>query len=40
MQLHFNESGQGRALILLHGLFGSADNWHHIALRLVLNFLE
>jgi esterase len=34
MQLHFKESGQGRAVILLHGLFGSSDNWHSIALRL------
>ncbi|HZL77438.1 MAG TPA: alpha/beta fold hydrolase [Candidatus Limnocylindrales bacterium] len=38
MRLHFKESGQGRALILLHGLFGSADNWHHIALRLAEDF--
>jgi pimeloyl-ACP methyl ester carboxylesterase len=38
MQLHFKASGQGRAVILLHGLFGSADNWHHIALRLAENF--
>ena len=38
MQLHFKASGQGRAVILLHGLFGSADNWHHIALRLAESF--
>jgi pimeloyl-ACP methyl ester carboxylesterase len=38
MQLHFKESGQGRAVILLHGLFGSADNWHPFALRLADNF--
>jgi esterase len=38
MQLHFKESGQGRAIILLHGLFGSSDNWHPIALRLAENF--
>ena len=38
MQLHFKESGQGRAVILLHGLFGSSDNWHHIALRLAEKF--
>jgi pimeloyl-ACP methyl ester carboxylesterase len=38
MQLHFKKSGQGRAVILLHGLFGSADNWHHIALRLAESF--
>ncbi len=38
MQLHFKASGRGRAVILLHGLFGSADNWHHITLRLAENF--
>ena len=38
MQLHFKESGQGRAVILLHGLFGSSDNWHHITLRLAEKF--
>jgi pimeloyl-ACP methyl ester carboxylesterase len=38
MRLHFKTSGQGRAVILLHGLFGSADNWHHIALRLAEHF--
>jgi esterase len=38
VQLHFKDSGQGRALILLHGLLGSSDNWHPIALRLAENF--
>lgn len=38
MQLHFKESGHGRAVILLHGLFGSADNWHSIAVRLTESF--
>ncbi len=38
MKLHFKESGQGRAIILLHGLFGSSDNWHHIAMRLAEEF--
>ncbi len=38
VQLHFKESGQGKALILLHGLFGSADNWHSIAQRLAEKF--
>jgi pimeloyl-ACP methyl ester carboxylesterase len=38
VQLHFKESGRGRAVILLHGLFGSADNWHPIALRLAESF--
>ncbi len=38
MRLHFKESGQGRPVILLHGLFGSSDNWHHIGLRLAESF--
>src|ERR1019366_3265849 len=38
MQLHFKESGQGRAVVLLHGLFGSSDNWHFIAQRLAEQF--
>ena len=38
VQLHFKESGQGRAVLLLHGLFGSSDNWHHIALKLSGSF--
>ena len=38
MQLHFKESGQGRAVVLLHGLFGSSDNWHFLAQRLAENF--
>jgi esterase len=31
MQLHYQSLGQGQPLILLHGLFGSADNWGSIA---------
>jgi esterase len=38
MQLHFKESGQGRPVILLHGLFGSLDNWYTVALRLAEEF--
>jgi esterase len=38
MQLHFKESGQGGAVILLHGLLGSSDNWHPVARRLAENF--
>jgi esterase len=38
MQLHFKQSGQGRAVILLHGMLGSSDNWHPIALRLAESF--
>jgi pimeloyl-ACP methyl ester carboxylesterase len=38
MQLHFKGSGHGRPVILLHGLFGSSDNWQTIALRLAETF--
>ncbi|HEY4415184.1 MAG TPA: alpha/beta fold hydrolase [Verrucomicrobiae bacterium] len=38
MQLYFKESGQGRAVILLHGLLGASDNWHPVALRLAESF--
>jgi pimeloyl-ACP methyl ester carboxylesterase len=31
MQLHYVRIGQGQPLILLHGLFGSADNWSAVA---------
>jgi len=38
MQLHYKSYGHGTPLILLHGLFGSADNWHGIATRLADQF--
>jgi len=38
MQLHFKEYGHGRPVILLHGLFGSLDNWHSVASRLAETF--
>ncbi|MDO8825737.1 alpha/beta fold hydrolase [Methylophaga sp.] len=31
MKLHFQSIGQGEPLVILHGLFGSADNWRSIA---------
>jgi len=31
MQLHCQIKGQGQPLILLHGLFGSSDNWGTVA---------
>ena len=31
MNLFFRESGQGQPLIILHGLFGSSDNWFTFA---------
>jgi pimeloyl-ACP methyl ester carboxylesterase len=30
-RLHFKSYGSGPPLILLHGLFGSGDNWHTVA---------
>jgi pimeloyl-ACP methyl ester carboxylesterase len=38
MQLYFKESGQGEPVILLHGLFGSSDNWYYIAQKLAVKF--
>ena len=34
MKLNFKESGNGQPLIILHGLFGSLDNWVSIAKQL------
>ncbi|NOT75085.1 MAG: alpha/beta fold hydrolase [Cyclobacteriaceae bacterium] len=31
MKLFFRSSGQGAPLIILHGLFGSSDNWYSLA---------
>ncbi len=31
MKLFYREMGQGRPLVILHGLFGSSDNWLSIA---------
>lgn len=31
MELFARESGQGEPLVILHGLFGSSDNWYTIA---------
>jgi esterase len=31
MKLHFRVSGSGQALVILHGLFGSLDNWQTLA---------
>lgn len=34
MQLHFREYGSGNPVIILHGLFGSSDNWASLARQL------
>lgn len=31
MKLFFREAGQGTPLIILHGLFGSSDNWYTLS---------
>src|SRR5258706_13580959 len=31
MHLHFRKVGEGTPLIILHGLFGSSDNWQTLA---------
>jgi pimeloyl-ACP methyl ester carboxylesterase len=38
MKLNFKKTGQGAPLIILHGLFGSADNWFSIAKELEGDF--
>ena len=38
MDLHFEVHGQGEPLIILHGLFGSLDNWRSISARLAHQF--
>lgn len=34
MRLSYREYGSGRPLVILHGLFGCADNWHTLARRM------
>ena len=38
MQLHFKQLGHGEPLVLLHGLFGSSDNWLGVAPKLAEKF--
>ncbi len=38
MQLHSKQLGHGEPLVLLHGLFGSADNWFGVAPKLAERF--
>ncbi|OON71153.1 alpha/beta hydrolase [Hymenobacter sp. CRA2] len=33
LPLHYREMGQGRPLVILHGLFGTLDNWQTLARR-------
>lgn len=38
MKLNFKKSGNGKPFLILHGLFGSADNWLGIAKNLEENY--
>lgn len=38
VQLYFRKTGQGPALLILHGLFGSSDNWMSVAKKLEVNY--
>ena len=38
MKLHFRKSGEGNPLIILHGLFGSSDNWFTLAKTFAQHF--
>lgn len=40
MQLHFRKTGNGRPLIILHGLFGSSGNWQTLANKFAENTVE
>ena len=37
MKLHFKKIGEGAPLLIIHGLFGSADNWGTLAKKFALN---
>ena len=38
MKLFYRESGQGPSLIILHGLFGSSDNWYGLSKEFSAHF--
>jgi esterase len=38
MKLFYRESGEGRPLVILHGLFGSSDNWMSVTKELALKY--
>ena len=38
MELHFERYGQGHPLIILHGLFGSLDNWRTLSKTFAQSF--
>ena len=38
MKLFFREYGEGRPIIILHGIFGTSDNWVTVAKKLAENY--
>jgi len=38
MELNYKEFGQGDPIIILHGLFGTSDNWQTLAKKLAENY--
>ena len=38
MKLHYKKFGEGEPLFILHGLFGSSDNWMTIAKQLAQSY--
>ena len=34
MKLHYRELGEGKPMVILHGLFGTSDNWQTIGKQL------
>jgi len=38
MKLHFKKIGEGQPILILHGLFGSSDNWQTHAKKLAENY--
>lgn len=38
MELNYKEFGQGDPVIILHGLFGTSDNWQTLAKKLAENY--
>jgi len=38
MKLNYKEFGQGDPIIILHGLFGTSDNWQTLAKKLAENY--
>src|SRR3954451_12168183 len=39
MRLHMRSYGRGKPVVILHGLFGSLENWHTISRQLADSFL-